>query len=113
MASRRRFLRSATSLVALPALESLGFRRSVRAADPSPPPKRMVFLGIGFGVTQETWLPKLDVVGSGYPLPEGSLRWPAIRTTSRWCRAAPTGLPTIRTAAARFGSPAAILRLGW
>ena len=69
--SRRRFLRSATSLVALPALESLGFRRSVRAADPSPPPKRMVFLGIGYGVTQETWLPKLDVVGSGYPLPEG------------------------------------------
>ena len=69
--SRRRFLRSATSLVALPALESLGFRRCVRAADPSAPPKRMVFLGIGFGVTQETWLPKLDDVGSGYSLPEG------------------------------------------
>lgn len=70
-ASRRRFLRSATGLVALPALESLGFRRFARAAEPPHPPKRMVFLGIGFGVTQETWLPKVDDVGPGYTLPAG------------------------------------------
>ncbi|MEI6239161.1 MAG: DUF1552 domain-containing protein [Planctomycetia bacterium] len=69
--SRRRFLRSATALVALPALESIGFRRFARAAEPPRPPKRMVFLGIGFGVTQETWLPKVDDVGAGYALPEG------------------------------------------
>jgi len=69
--SRRRFLRSATGLVALPALESLGFRRFARAAEAPMPPKRMVFLGIGFGVTQETWLPKMDDVGPGYTLPEG------------------------------------------
>lgn len=69
--SRRRFLRSATGLIALPALESLGFRRFARAAEPPRPPKRLVFLGIGFGVTQETWLPKIDDVGAGYTLPEG------------------------------------------
>lgn len=69
--SRRRFLRSATGLVAIPALESLDFRRFARAADPARPPKRMVFLGIGFGVTQETWFPKTDDLGPGYMLPEG------------------------------------------
>jgi hypothetical protein len=69
--SRRRFLKSATGIVALPVLESLRFRRFAHAAEPPLPPKRMVFLGIGFGVTQETWLPKLDDVGSGYMLPEG------------------------------------------
>ena len=69
--SRRWFLKSATGLVALPTLESLGFRRFARAAESSQPPKRLVFLGIGFGVTQETWLPKMDDVGTGYTLPEG------------------------------------------
>ena len=69
--SRRRFLRSATGLVALPALESLGFRRFARAAELPSPPKRLVFLGIGFGVTQETWFPKTDDLGAGYTLPEG------------------------------------------
>jgi hypothetical protein len=53
---RRHFLRGAGSLIALPALESIGFRRFASAADLAPvtPPKRMVFLGFGFGVTQET-----------------------------------------------------------
>ncbi len=70
-ATRRRFLRSAMGLVALPILESLGFRRFTRAAEPPASPKRLVFLGIGFGVTQETWLPKIDDVGPGYTLPDG------------------------------------------
>jgi len=68
--SRRRFLRSATALVALPTLESLGFRRFARAAEAAPP-KRMVCLGTGFGVTSETWLPKTDDLGAAYTLPEG------------------------------------------
>jgi len=68
--SRRRFLRSATALVALPTLESLSFRRFARAAEPALP-KRMVCLGTGFGVTSETWLPKIDDVGSTYTLSEG------------------------------------------
>jgi hypothetical protein len=69
--SRRRFLRSTSTLLALPALESLGFRRFARAAVAAVPPKRMVCLGIGYGVTEETWFPKKDDVGTGYALPEG------------------------------------------
>lgn len=69
--ARRNFLRSSTALIALPFLESFGFRRFASAATQSTIPKRMVFLGIGFGVTQETWLPKLVDTGSGYTLPEG------------------------------------------
>ena len=69
--SRRRFLRSASTLLALPGLESLGFRRFARAAAAAAPPKRMVCLGIGYGVTEETWFPKKDDVGPGYTLPEG------------------------------------------
>lgn len=31
----------------------------------------MIFLGFGFGVTQETWFPDLDQTGTDYDLPEG------------------------------------------
>ena len=70
-ASRRRFLRSTSTLLALPSLASLGFRRFVRAAESAPRPKRLVCLGTGFGVTSETWLPKTTDLGAGYTLPEG------------------------------------------
>jgi hypothetical protein len=43
--SRRHFLRTSTALIALPALESLGFRRFASAASPVSRPKRMIFLG--------------------------------------------------------------------
>jgi len=69
--SRRRFLKSAGTLLALPTLESLGFRRFARAAAAAAPPKRMVCLGIGYGVTEETWFPKATDTGGGYTLPEG------------------------------------------
>ena len=69
--SRRRFLKSAGTLLALPSLESLGFRRFARAAAAATPPKRMVCLGIGYGVTEETWFPKTSDTGAGYTLPEG------------------------------------------
>jgi len=39
-----------------------------RSADP---PKRLVFLGFGFGVTQETWFPDREQTGTDYDLPEG------------------------------------------
>ena len=68
--TRRRFLKSAATLLALPTLESLGFRRFARAAA-AMPPTRMVCLGIGYGVTEETWLPKVTDTGPGYTLPEG------------------------------------------
>jgi len=71
--NRRHVLRGAGALIALPALESIGFRRFASAADKSPvaPPKRMIFLGIGYGVTSETWFPDINDKGAGYKLPEG------------------------------------------
>ncbi|MCH1503341.1 MAG: DUF1552 domain-containing protein [Verrucomicrobiales bacterium] len=71
--NRRHFLRGTGALVALPALESIGFRRFVSAASPAPstPPKRAVFMGIGFGVTKETWFPDIHQPGTDYNLPEG------------------------------------------
>ena len=68
--SRRHFLRAAGSLVALPALESLGFR-AFCAEKAAVRPKRMIFLGFGFGVTQETWFPAATDLGEGYTLPQG------------------------------------------
>ena len=47
--TRRHFLRAAGTLVALPALESLGFRRFASAATTATPlPKRAIFLGFGY-----------------------------------------------------------------
>ncbi len=70
--SRRQFLRSATALIALPAMESLGFRRFASAATAlAPAPKRFVFLGFGFGVTHETWFPDVKSTGENYTLPPG------------------------------------------
>ncbi len=70
--SRRRFLRSAGSLVALPAFESLGYRRFATAADTKTArPKRAVFLNFGWGVTNETWFPDKKQTGLEYTLPPG------------------------------------------
>ena len=70
---RRHFLRGTGALIALPALESVGFRRFASAATSNPvaPPKRSVFLGIGFGVTKETWYPDINQTGTDYQLSEG------------------------------------------
>ncbi|WP_442509225.1 DUF1552 domain-containing protein [Novipirellula sp. SH528] len=69
--SRRNFLRSSTAVIALPFLESLGFRRFASAAAPlAAPPKRMIFLGTGFGVTADAWYPDKDDTGYDYKLPE-------------------------------------------
>ena len=69
--NRRLFLRSASALIALPAFESLGFRRFAAAATPATPPKRLVFLGFGWGITTETWFPDPKTTGPDYALPEG------------------------------------------
>ena len=73
MNTRRHFLRSSTALIALPFLESLGFRRfaSARSLQPSSRPKRLLFLSFGWGVTEETWYPDIRTPGSDYSLPEG------------------------------------------
>lgn len=72
--NRRRFLRSSTALIALPFLESLGFRRFASASSNGagmPRPKRLIFLGFGWGVTQDTWYPKIEQTGTDYTLPAG------------------------------------------
>ena len=70
--SRRHFLRSSTALIALPFLESLGFQRFASAAAVvTTPPKRLVFLGFGWGITQESWYPDITKPGAGYVLPDG------------------------------------------
>jgi len=71
--NRRHFLRGTGALIALPALASIGFRPFASAAQKvkATPSKRAVFLGIGFGVTKETWYPDLKDTGAGYKLTEG------------------------------------------
>lgn len=69
--NRRRFLRATGTIVALPAFESIGYRRFASAAPAATRPRRAVFLGFGWGVTEETWMPDPQVTGSGYTLPPG------------------------------------------
>ena len=69
--NRRRFLRSATACIALPFLESLGFRRFATAAAAPLRPKRMIFLAMGWGVTQESWFPNVSQTGAKWDLSEG------------------------------------------
>ena len=71
--NRRTFLRGAGALIALPALESIGFRRFASAASKTAGaiPKRAVFMGMGFGVTKQTWYPDQKDTGVDYQLSEG------------------------------------------
>lgn len=68
--SRRSFLQSSSALIALPFLESFGFRRFAAGAV-AKPPKRMVFLGVGWGVTEESWYPDINTPGETYAMPPG------------------------------------------
>jgi hypothetical protein len=70
--NRRHFLRAAGVMVGLPALESIGFRRFAKATTKAAlRPKRAVFLGFGWGVTEETWMPDTKATGPDYTLPPG------------------------------------------
>ena len=69
--NRRQFLASSRALIALPFLESFMPGPAAAEAIASGPAKRMVFLGMGFGVTQSTWFPDVNTVGTDYTLPEG------------------------------------------
>lgn len=69
--TRRGVLRSSSALIALPFLDSLGLSRVAHATEPagSASPKRLVFLGIGFGVTADRWYPDVKTTGADYELP--------------------------------------------
>ena len=62
---RRPFLKSATGILALPALNLFAEERK------GTPAKRMVFLGFGWGVTEESWYPDIEQPGKEYSLPTG------------------------------------------
>ena len=51
--TRRSFLRGGSTVLAVPFLESVG-----KAATPAKPPKRVIFLGGGFGFTKDYFYPK-------------------------------------------------------
>ncbi|MGB1708029.1 MAG: DUF1552 domain-containing protein [Rubripirellula sp.] len=103
--SRRHFLRGTGALIALPALESLGFRRLASAAPITTgvPPKRCVFMGIGFGVTKETWFPDATRTGSDYKLSEGLTPLARHQSDITKCKAAQINSPTKLTGAAPSG----------
>jgi hypothetical protein len=69
--NRRQFLRSSTALIALPTLPSLGYRSFAATPKAQAPAKRLIVLGFGWGVTEETWYPDIHQVGADYALPEG------------------------------------------
>ncbi len=68
---RRAFLRGAGSVIALPALESVGYSKRKSKDKGAKPPKRIVFIGFGFGVTQESWYPDIHETGLNYKLSKG------------------------------------------
>ncbi len=69
--SRRALLRGTGALIALPFMESFGFQRFASAASvANSVPKRMAFLGMGYGVTADRWYPDRDSVGENYKVPE-------------------------------------------
>ena len=69
--SRRHFLRGSTGVIALPAFDSLGWRKFAGAAPADVPSKRMVFLSFGWGVTRDDWFPDKSVAGADYVMPAG------------------------------------------
>ncbi|MEM6469638.1 MAG: DUF1552 domain-containing protein [Planctomycetota bacterium] len=70
-ASRRAVLRGAGAFVTLPFMESFGSSRLTSAASVvASVPKRMVFLGMGYGVTADRWYPESNSVGEDYAFPE-------------------------------------------
>jgi hypothetical protein len=71
MRNRRQFLQSSSALIALPFLESLGFRSFASTAASGAPPKRLIFLGFGWGITESTWCPDITKPGADYELPIG------------------------------------------
>ena len=110
--TRRTILKAAGSMLALPFLPSLGWRRAA-AASPVTPPKRMVFLGFGWGVTNETWFPDRTTTGLDYPLPAGlapleqhKARFSVIQGLSnRFTTEAHWGSTFWLTGANRYGEP--------
>lgn len=68
---RRHFLRSSSTLIALPFLESIGFQRFAVAKSVTEAPKRFAFLGVGFGFSRDSWYPDIKQTGVDWEISEG------------------------------------------
>ena len=69
--NRRNFLRGSGALIALPALESLGFKAFAASQKITRPPKRLAFLSMCYGVTRKSFYPDKKEKGLNYKLPQG------------------------------------------
>jgi len=70
--NRRGFLAKGSRLLALPLLPSICRGQSfITTATESTPPKRVVFMNMGWGVTKETWFADKEKSGPWKELPEG------------------------------------------
>lgn len=67
---RRTVLKAAGAAIALPPLASLHWRAGVAETLPAAT-RRLVFVGIGFGVTNETWFPDRAKTGRDFELSAG------------------------------------------
>ena len=105
--NRRHLLRGAGALIALPALESIGFRRFASAASTTPrrPRQTLRLSRHRLRRDQRDLVPRQREDRHGLRTFRGarSAR-PAPGLILRWCRDAPTSLPTKRTGGARSGS---------
>lgn len=68
-ASRRAVLRGAGAFIALPFMESFKYQRFASASSNISVPKRMAFLGMGYGVTADQWYPNRETTGEDYIFP--------------------------------------------
>ena len=69
--NRRQFIASSMAMIPLPFMQSLMAGPSSQVLRTPAEAKRMVFLGMGFGVTKSAWFPDLSERGGDYTLPEG------------------------------------------
>ena len=67
--NRRNFIRAGSSIFALPYMSSLINSRAEEKKQQSA--KRMICLGMGYGVTNDTWFPDIKQTGADYELTEG------------------------------------------
>ncbi len=67
--TRRAFLRSSSATIALPFLESFGHKAFAATVTNSAPPKRLLYMGMGFGVTADKWFPEDKATTSDYIFP--------------------------------------------
>ena len=57
--------------MSLPLFDSLGYKAFASTPNKTKPPKRLMFMSFGWGVTEESWYPDINAPGKDYKLPDG------------------------------------------